>query len=72
MNLYRGSFSFPHKSMVLYRPARNEKHAWVRMCKYIEKVDCIDSGKVFTMFDWDKNRGVNFDVKLETEFKEVE
>lgn len=71
-HLYRGAFDYPHKSIVLYRPAKNEKHAWVRMCNFIAKKDGVDAGVICRMFDWEKNRGVNFNIKLEIEFQEVD
>lgn len=71
-DLYRGTFVFTKgiQPRIIYRPGASPKHAWVRMCNAFAKEDDVDPSVVMRRFDWDKCQGVNFEIKVEMQYKE--
>ncbi len=68
-NLYRGAFNRCQTPLILYRQAYSYKQAWRLFCHEMAKKDSVDPHVVMGLFDGSRD---NFDITIETEFKEIE
>ena len=62
MDLFKGTFVYPHKPVIIQLKAVSVKQAWTRMVRKMAQRDDVHPGLVFGLFPWNK-RGENFDIK---------
>ena len=68
-NLFSGRFNYSLEIFVMYRYAFSEKQAWKLFCEELSGKHNVSTSAVMNLFDGSKD---NFEIKNETEFKEVE
>ncbi len=68
-HLFRGAFNYRQTAIVLYRQAYSERQAWLSMCKHLAGNDGVNPSVVMSLFDGTRD---NYEIKIETEFKELE
>jgi hypothetical protein len=64
MNLYRGVFN-DDSAEVLYRYAHSAKQAWALMCLALAKQTKRDVGFFLRKYDYEKQKGVLFEIEIE-------
>lgn len=68
-SLWRGAFNFHQTARVMYTYAYTERQAWAIFCQRLAKKDKVHPSAVYGIFDGTRD---NYEVKIETEFKEIE
>jgi hypothetical protein len=65
--LFRGAFNYRQTAKVLYAYAFTERQAWAIMCRRLAEKDGVHPSVVMNLFDSSRP---NFEITIETEFKE--